>query len=193
MPSEPVTEPLQSPQSTIAPSPPAAPPDFRALFDAHFPYVWKTLRRLGVREADLPDVSHDVFIVVARRIADFDPARPMKPWLFGIAYRTAKDHRRLVRHARELPIADDLDPSDPAPLADELLDKAEQQALVRRALATIDEDQRAVFVLFELDGATMPDVVEALGVPLNTAYSRLRLARAAFRVAVNRLSKKAER
>lgn len=190
--SDPVTEAGASPQSQRVGS--AAPfPDFRALFDEHYAYVWKTLRRLGVRDADLPDVAHDVFLVVARRLPDFDRTRPVKPWLFGIAHRVASDHRRLARHARERPIDDDEDPADPAPLADEQLAKADRQRLVRRGLAALDDDRRAVFVLFEIDGAPMPDVAEALGIPLNTAYSRLRLAREDFRAAVTRLSKKEAR
>jgi RNA polymerase sigma-70 factor (ECF subfamily) len=162
-------------------------PDFRALFETHIQYVWRTLRRLGVRQADLADVAHDVFVVVFRRLPDFDPSRPIKPWLFGIAYRVASDHRRLRRNSHELPGEIDVDTRDPAPPADEQLAGADDQRLVRAALGHLEEERRAVFVLFELDAVPIPDVAEALGIPLNTAYSRLRLARADFRDAVLRL------
>src|SRR5689334_8515619 len=80
-----------------------APPrlTFRAIFEAEFAYIFNTLRRLGVREPDLEDVTHDVFITVNRLLSEFDPSRPLRPWLFGFAFRVASDYRRLARHIRE--------------------------------------------------------------------------------------------
>jgi RNA polymerase sigma-70 factor (ECF subfamily) len=178
-----------SPQSQDV-STAAARADFRALFDVELPYVWKTLRRLGVREPDLADVAHDVFVIVFRRLDDYDASRPIKPWLFGISYRVARDHRRLARHAREVQGAPEIDAPDPALRADDRIVLAEDQRLVREALDTLEDERRAVFVLFELDGTPMPEVAVALGIPLNTAYSRLRLAREDFRAAVTRLVKR---
>jgi RNA polymerase sigma-70 factor (ECF subfamily) len=186
-----VTDHAGSAQSDAMGAKPA--PDFRAIFDAHLPYVWKTLRRLGVRQADLADVAHDVFVVVVRRLSDFDATRPIKPWLFGIAYRVASDHRRLRRNTHELPMAHAFDAQDPAMPADEQLASAADQRLVRGALAQLEDERRAVFVLFELDAVPIPEVAEALGIPLNTAYSRLRLARADFRDAVLRLRRMRDR
>lgn|GEM_PF-3465459 len=71
-------------------------PDLAAIFDEQFGYVWSTLRRLGVREAEIEDLSHDVFLRVHARLADCDPTRPIRPWPFGFAYRLASDYRRLA-------------------------------------------------------------------------------------------------
>jgi len=176
--------PLFDQKRTADPAP--VPPDFRRLFDAHFDYVWHVLRRLGVAPNDLEDVTHDVFLTVYRKLDTFDPSRPLKPWLFGFAFRVASDHRRLGRHRRER-IGEPPDARDPSPTA---LDHAVTDELVgiaRSALDALELDRRAVFMLHELDECPMPEVARNLGIPLNTAYSRLRLARADLRAAVHRL------
>jgi RNA polymerase sigma-70 factor (ECF subfamily) len=162
-------------------------PTFEAVFQAELPYVWNTLRRLGVRDADAQDQAQEVFVVVHQLLSDYDPARPMRPWLFGIAYRVACRYRALARHRREL--GDDAapEPADPAPGADEAIAAAEARDLVIRALDAIDLGRRAVFVMNVIDERPMPEVAETLGIPLNTAYSRLRLAREEFERAVKRL------
>ncbi len=166
-------------------------PDFRAIFDAECGYVWHTLRRLGVHERDLEDVAHDVFVTVHRRLGDFDPTRPIRPWIFGIAYRVASDYRRLARHRREVvsPLGGEgsFEPADERPDAESSLETARAKQLVMEALEVLDLDRRAIFVMHELDGHAMPEIARALSVPLNTAYSRLRLAREQFAVAVRRL------
>ena len=90
---------------------------FRTLFQTHFSYVFHTLRRLGVAARDLPDVTHDVFVTAYRRFCEYDPSRPLRPWLFGIALRLAADHRRLARHRREVSGAPIEQARDPAPSA----------------------------------------------------------------------------
>jgi RNA polymerase sigma-70 factor (ECF subfamily) len=161
-------------------------PDFRSLFDAEFDYVWHVLRRLGVQPSELEDVTHDVFVAVYRHLQDYDPARPLKPWLFGFAFRTASDHRRLGRHRREH-LSEASEASDPSPTALERAVTGELAGIALRALESLELDRRAVFILHELDECPMPEVAATLGIPLNTAYSRLRLARADLRAAVRRL------
>ncbi len=160
--------------------------DFRTLFEREFSYVWNTLRRLGVREPDLEDVTHDVFLQVHRRFADFDQTRPLRPWLFGFAFRVASDHRRLARHRHE--VRDDqavaLDPSAPA---DEQIARAQRHTLLSEALELVELDRRAVLVLHDIDGVAIPEIAESLAIPVNTAYSRLRLAREELAAAVKRL------
>ena len=160
--------------------------EFRAIFDTELSYVWSTLRRLGVQARDLEDLCHDVFVVVFRNLAAYDTRRPIRPWLFGIAFRVASDYRRSARYRREIPGTTRELPC-PAPPADEVMLRRERQRLVARALDELELDRRAVFVMHDIDGHVMPDIAAALGVPLNTAYSRLRLARADFAAAVRRV------
>lgn len=146
------------------------------VFDEHFRYVWSSLRRLGVREGDLEDLAHEVFLRVHANLDEYDPARPLRPWLFGFAYRVAADHRRLARHRIELTgvVAEAVDPHPPA---DERFAAAEDRALMKQALDQLDVERRAVLVLHHLDGVPVAEIAAVLGVPVNTAYSRLRLAR----------------
>jgi RNA polymerase sigma-70 factor (ECF subfamily) len=158
---------------------------FERLFRAELPYVWGSLRRLGVEERDVEDLTHDVFVQVYKKLDVYDPARPLRPWLFAFAYRAASDYRRLARH-RDV-ITDDVDAESRAPLAEDALSAHEDATMVRAALASIDLDRRAVLVAYELDEIPMKDIAASLEIPLHTAYSRLRVAREELAAAVQRL------
>ena len=164
-------------------------PELHEVFRAEASYVWNTLRRLGVRTADLEDVTHDVFMVVHRKWDDFDPARPVRPWLFGIALRVASDYRRSARVQRER-VTDDVDREAHGPSTEEQVEQARRRALVITALDALSDEQRVVFVRHELEGAAMPEIATEAGIPINTAYSRLRLARERFVAAVRAISSK---
>lgn len=164
----------------------AAPPFLEAAYRAHFEHVWHTLRRFGVADRDLEDAAHEVFIIAHRRADSYDPDRPLRPWLSGIAWRVASDDRKRARNRREY-VGIIVEPASQQGSAPDQLAAASDRALVHSALAELPDDQRAVFVMHELDGFSMPEIHEALGSPLNTLYSRLRLARSKFRQAVLRL------
>jgi RNA polymerase sigma-70 factor (ECF subfamily) len=165
----------------------AAPVDeaaFRGLYEAELPYVLRSLQRLGVPVADLEDVAHDVFVVVYRRWADLDRARPPRPWLFGIAYRTAA--RALERRWRSAEV-----PASGAELgqAPETASAGgEARDLLLRALAALDLEHRVVCVMHDLDGQAAPEIAASLGIPVNTVYSRLRVGRQRLAAAVRALN-----
>jgi RNA polymerase sigma-70 factor (ECF subfamily) len=160
--------------------------DFDEIYREHFPYVWRTLRRLGVAMADLEDVTHEVFVVVHRRLADFDGRRPVKPWLFGIAYRLASEDRRRAHRRYEL-AAENLDPPALGARADDLIERDERRRLVLECLQVLAIEQRAVLILLDIDGEAAADVAAAMNIPLPTVYSRLRVAREKFAAAVRRV------
>jgi RNA polymerase sigma-70 factor, ECF subfamily len=161
-------------------------PSFDEIYRAEFPYVWRTLRRLGIPEKDIENLAHDVFVVVSRRLRDYDVSRPLKPWLFGIAFRVASEDRRRVRTRIEIP-SESFEASDGAPSAVELLEAHEQRQLVLDCLQTLDLDQRAAMILVDIDGESPTEVAAALSIPLPTVYSRLRLGRTRFAAAVRRV------
>ena len=138
-----------------------------------------------VHSRDLEDLAQDVF-VHAVPPDDYDPSRPIRPWLFAFAFRCASDWRRLARHRVEV-LGATVEALAGTPGGDEALERAEDVELVLRALEAVDVDRRAVFILFELDGCPMKEIAGSLGIPLFTAYSRLRVAREEFTVAVRRL------
>jgi RNA polymerase sigma-70 factor (ECF subfamily) len=176
----------QSPSPSPLPVDDPPPLDFRAHYDAEFNHVWHSLRRFGVHERDLEDLCHETFIVFYRTLNEFDARRPVRPWLSGIAFRVASDYRRRAQHRREVP-SEQPAVASAEPPADERLAERDKQRLVLAALDMLDDARRAVLVMHDFDDQAMPEIAAALKLPLNTAYSRLRLARADFAEAVRRL------
>jgi RNA polymerase sigma-70 factor (ECF subfamily) len=164
--------------------------ELQRLYEAELDYVWASLRRLGVPPASLEDVCHDVFITAWKKLGDYDRSRPIRPWLFGIAYRVASDLRNRASSQREV-LDDEIDATDPSHSPHELAEQSQARKLVARALEAIPHERRGVFVMHDIDGTPIPEVAETFGIPLNTAYSRLRLARRDFESAVQKLKEAA--
>ena len=152
-------------------------PTFEAIFREHAPYVWRALRRLGVRDVDLEDMCQDVFLVVHRRLSTFHGGSSIRTWLYGICIRAASDYRRRPHRAREAPAGDELPEVPAAPEQEDIVERSLARDRLDDALDALDEAKRAVFVLYEIEGLLMPEVAEAVGCPLQTAYSRLHAAR----------------
>lgn len=161
-----------------------AAPTLEQIYRAHVSYVVASLRRLGVAERHLEDVAHDVFVAVHRKLATYDDTRPIRPWLFGFCVRARLDHKRLASVGREQLDGDDAFEGASARSPEDDAASSEARARVIRALAELSDEQRAVLVLHDLDEHPIPEVSRALAIPLNTAYSRLRLARRAFEAAI---------
>lgn len=150
--------------------------DFRRIFDEHASYVFHSLARLGVPDHHRDDLVQEVFMTVHALFEDYDPTRPFRPWVFAIAYRISLRHRRKSASNRELLVEAEAPSTDPDPL--EALEAMQARERIRRALAKVELHRRAVLILKDIDGQSIPEIAHALGIPLNTAYSRLRLARA---------------
>jgi RNA polymerase sigma-70 factor (ECF subfamily) len=163
------------------------------MFQAHVAFVARSLRRLGVAQAELEDATQEVFVVASRKLEQID-ASTEKAFLFGTAMRIASNARRSRKRNIMSP-ADDLDARPNAlPSADEMLERRRQRAVLDGVLDTLDDDVRAVFVLRELEGMTVPEVAALLEIPQGTVASRSRRGHAQFDEAVARLqgSKKKE-
>ena len=160
---------------------------FRRLYDAEISYVIRSLRRLGIAQAELEDLAHDVFVVVHRRWDDFDRDRPVRPWLFGIAVRTAARALDRSWRRRELSLGPGAIEAAAAPAPSGSADD-DARALLLQALASLELEQRTVCILHDLDGQAAPEIAAALGIPLNTVYSRLRVARERLAAEVHRLN-----
>ena len=165
--------------------------DVTVVYATHGQFLWKCLYRMGVPEADLPDVLQEVLLVVHRRLDSFDGSCLITTWLFGICLRVAATARRGRRRRREQPM-------DPQVSAAWLVasDDPERHALARDtrrrldvALDHLDPEKRAVLVMFELEGMSCADIARLLGVPKGTVFSRLSNARQAFLAALQRLEK----
>jgi RNA polymerase sigma-70 factor, ECF subfamily len=166
----------------------AAKTRFRALVDAQYDFVWRSLRRLGVPESDVADTVQDVFLVVHRRLGEFEGRSKVTTWLYGICYRVARDRRRLAHVRRRADDDGQLDerPDEGADVA-AAAERRQGLELLESILDEMPIEQRAVFTLFELDGLGGEAIAEMLVIPIGTVYSRLRIAREHFRKALSRL------
>lgn len=174
------------------PARPTSIDEFHTLFDAEFSYVCRVLRRLGVPSRDLEDVAQETFLAVHKQFDKYDRARPVRPWLFAFAFRVAANHQRLARHRRE--VSDDVAAEQPVhDTPERAASDREEQDLVLRALSALPFERRTALVMHDLDGFSAPEIAETLSVPLNTVYSRVRIAREEFRKAIgSRLSPRGE-
>jgi RNA polymerase sigma-70 factor (ECF subfamily) len=183
-----LTSQMPSLAHALAPPHDDAVPAFDAVYAAHVGFVWRVLRTFGVPEAQVEDAVQDVFVVVHRRLGEWQGKAAITTWLFAIARRVASAHRRRAdRRTRELTdeLGDaqaDHDAGAVDPFAE--ASRAQAAATVLAILAQLDHDKRVVFVLVELEQLSVPEVARMLDLNVNTAYSRLRLARQAFEAAV---------
>ncbi|GAC1583817.1 MAG: hypothetical protein NVS3B20_27300 [Polyangiales bacterium] len=149
----------------------------RAIVDEHYDFIWRTLRRLGVREADVEDGTQQVLMVMARRLQDIS-SETERSFLFGTALRVASEFRRKASRSRE--VGDDRaieSEQTQQPNAETLLDQKRARRLLDGILREMSDDLRAVFVLFEFEEMTMSAIASMLEVPIGTVASRLRRSR----------------
>lgn len=179
--------PAQASQETSSTN--ACVPVFEVTYSQYFDFVWASTLRLGVSAAAIDDVVQEIFIVIHAKLADLRQPQSLRSWIYGIVRRTVSDHHRSQRTkaAFGAALAQELEvqrPSSPTPL--DLTEQGDQVRLLWTILEGIDPLKREVFVLAELEEMSAPEIAEALEIPLNTAYSRLRAARQAFEEAVAR-------
>lgn len=164
---------------------PAEPaPTLEEIYDQHAARVWRTLRALGVEGSRVDDAVQDVFLVVHRRLRDFEGRSSITTWLYGISRRVAAQYRRQGAGERLAELDERAPGAGESP--HEVAERNQAVRLVLETLDQLDNDKREVFALCELEQLTAPAVAELLGIPINTVYSRLRLARQRFEAALAR-------
>lgn len=162
-----------SPQATLT-------RDVAAVIREHGPYVWRTVLALGVPPQDVPDVCQEVFLVVHRRLQDFEGRSRMSTWLYGICLRTVSGYRRSRSRKREAAV-DEMPEVGVAPTQERQVERTKARARLMAAIDVLDADKREVFVLFEVEGLPMAEIAAILGCPRRTVYSRLEAARTILR------------
>ena len=155
-----------------------------AAFSRELDYIFRTLRRLGVPQRDVEDLAHEVFLVLHKSWNNYDPSRPLRAYLFGIAFRVASSNRRRTWRETAFGV---IEAPDLAPVPDKALEAKRARALVLAALACVPLPRRAVLAMHDLDEIPVREIARELSIPLFTVYSRLRKARREFEKAVIRL------
>lgn len=152
---------------------------FEAVYARHAGFVWRVLRGMGVSDSLVEDAVQDVFLVVLRRLPEFDGRHSVKTWLYEIAYRVACDYRRKSKRAlKNQPLNEQLKDRSPGP--SESTERLRALRLVEELLDRMDDDKRAMLVLADIEQMTAPEIAELTSTKLNTVYTRLRRARLQF-------------
>ncbi len=156
---------------------------FDAIFRDEIDFVLRSLLRFGVGARDADDVAQEVFVTIARKLDEIDPSRPVRPYLWGVCRRMARDYRELAVHRGTLTEAFDHDASsDRGP--SETLEGREAKDIVHTALMLLPQERREAFILYELEGMTLQEIAEMENTSINTIASRVRKARIEFADAV---------
>jgi RNA polymerase sigma-70 factor (ECF subfamily) len=160
--------------------------DFDRVYDEQFEFVWRSLRLLGVPPEGLEDACQDCFTVVSRQLGSFEGRSALRTWLFAIVQRVAANHRRTVRRKLQPlePLEDGFESE--APNAHAQVEAVEVVEVIQRFCDGLHGDVRAVFVLALLEGLPAPEVAQAVGIPVNTVYSRVHKLRDGLRRALSR-------
>jgi len=169
-------------------APPAPTPESACLaaFDGELDYLFMTLKRLGAAPHEIEDLAQEVFVVLYRHWRTLDTDRPIRPYLFGVAFRILYAHHR--RRAREILCAD-VDADDGALSPEGSFQSKQSVALVTAALQRLPMSRRAVVVMHDLDEIPIADVARSLAITRFGAYARLRKGRRELAAAIRRLSK----
>jgi RNA polymerase sigma-70 factor (ECF subfamily) len=167
-------------------SPPPSPERLAGLVRAHYAFVWRLLRRLGLGEGDADDAAQQVFLAASGRLNAVEAERE-RSFLYGVALNVGARARRSLGRRREEPLEAASERVAPEPNAEQLLEHRQARALLDQLLDEMPEDLRVVFVLFELEELSTPQIAELCEIPVGTAASRLRRAREDFEERVARL------
>lgn len=164
---------------------PAARARLERMFRAHHELIWRTLRRLGLSPEAAADATQQAFLIAAERLSDIREGSE-RAFLFGTALRLAKTAFRTMRRFQ---LEDDMDVrADPGMRAEQLADLQRAREVADRILSRLEPDLFTVFVLFELEGMSSPEIAKLIDIPVGTVASRLRRAREAFRAEVAALA-----
>lgn len=151
----------------------------RRIVDAHFDSLWRFLRRLGIAEADVDDAIQEVILVLARKLEQVEP-QSERSFMFSTAFRVASDMRKRAKRRREVDEAALADVPSSARDPEASAHEQRMVALFAQVLAQLSLEQRAVFVLYELEEFTMAEIAASLELPMGTVASRLRRGRETF-------------
>ncbi|HYP77199.1 MAG TPA: RNA polymerase sigma factor [Polyangiaceae bacterium] len=186
--------PVESAEKAVVAAPASSSLEFRVIYERWFSDVSRWIRAMGGPEAEREDLVQDVFLVVHRRLPDFD-GQNVAGWLYQIARHRVRDFRRLlwVRHLMfgSVPLSESLSKGGASPA--DSLETQEKRVLLERLLSKLNETERAALVLFEIDGYSGEEIAEIQGVPVNTVWARIHKARKKLKVSLAKHESRAQK
>lgn len=166
---------MQGPEQTAFAPVSAFPAEFRTLYDEHFDFVWRTIRRMGIHESEVEDVAQEVFLVVLRRMPEFEGRSSIRTWLHGIARNLVRNHHRKRQRTRNKHAM--LELARVGEGRDTPLDRSDDRELLLSLIGELDEAKQDIYVLTQLEGLSFAEISAELGVDVNTLRTRLHAAR----------------
>jgi RNA polymerase sigma-70 factor (ECF subfamily) len=152
------------------------------VYDDHASFVWSTLQRLGVPPNDAEDLLQEVFLVVHRRLPEYDASRgELRGWLWGICVRTVQGWRKRAHRRRERVMDPPERLTDSAERPDAVAQAASTRGALDALLDELDEERRVVLVMYEIEGRSCAEIADELAIPVGTVHSRLHAARRMLR------------
>jgi RNA polymerase sigma-70 factor (ECF subfamily) len=155
---------------------------FETVYGQYFDFVWSSARRLGIQPAEIEDLIQEVFMVIHAKLHTIEKQESLRSWIYGVVRRIASSHRRAARGYTNSS-ADASGDGEALSREPTPLEQTERNAglqLLMALLDELDEPKREIFSLVDVEDLSVPEAAEVLGIPLNTAYSRLRGARQSF-------------
>lgn len=173
------------PDLEASPGEPSSVPSFEEVYEEHFDFLWRSVRRLGVHPGAVDDVLQEILLTVHRRLPTFEGRSALKTWLFGIVLYTVRDHRK-ARQRHPLSYGTPPESISTSASPEEQTELAEAVRILYGLLDEQTPESRELLVMADIEEMSVPEIAEILGVNVNTVYSRLRTARASFERAVLR-------
>ena len=165
-------------------------PTFERVYEDFFDFVYRNTRRLGVPPSAADDVVQEVFMVLHRRLAEYDGRATLQSWVYGILANTVRDYRRSFRRKQAPLVAaerdEQLGPASSRTSPEQRAQLKQDLTLLMQLLDDLPEAQRELIVLADLEQLSVPEICECLGGNSNTVYSRLRVARENLKAKLSR-------
>lgn len=175
---------------TITERPSAGQSSFEQVYEEFFDFVYRNARRLGVPPSATDDVVQEVFVVLHRRLQEYDGRASMQSWVYGILANTVRDYRRSFRRKQAPLVAaerdEELGPASSSANPEQRVARSRDVALLMELLDELPEEQRELIVLADLEQLSVPEICNFIGGNTNTVYSRLRVARESLKAKLSR-------
>lgn len=162
-----------------------AAPSFDEVYEATFDFVYRNARRLGVPQSAADDVVQEVFLILHRRLGEYDGRATLRGWVYGILANTVRGYRRSFRRKQQPLVAverdEELGPASSRRGPEQTAERRQDMELLLSLLEELTDEQRELVVLSDLEQLSIPEICACIGGNPNTVYSRLRVAREALR------------
>jgi RNA polymerase sigma-70 factor (ECF subfamily) len=158
---------------------------FQSVYDEFFAFVYRNARRLGVPQSAADDVTQDVFLVIHRRLGEYDGRASLRSWVYGVLVNTVRGYRRTARRKHHALVGrenlDDFGAAATEANPERRAQGRQEMEMFLSLLGELNDEQRELIVLADLEQLNVSEIAACTGTNVNTLQSRLRVARETLR------------